>query len=86
MHEYNYNNTMIRGGIMSELWKQSILLASDYHFDTMVASASSEAGNKVCISLGFREVCSPSLPLFSPPPSSSLPPVIILLHHHHHHD
>jgi len=47
-----------RLGVMKKLWKKSLTLASDYHFETMVASSSSTSGSNVCRSLGFREISS----------------------------
>jgi len=42
-------------GIMTELWKRSTQVASDFHFERMVAEASAEGIKTVCERLGFEK-------------------------------
>ena len=52
-----------RAGIIGNLFTESLLLASDYHFDTVACEAASPAAWGTCEKFGFTEV-NISLPFF----------------------
>ena len=45
-----------RQGVASELFKESLNIASDFHFDTVVCESSSASTTAAIGQLGFREV------------------------------